>query len=227
MARRSREAVDRCDGRVVRSNNTTFLIWKRGFTTSSHAELYKFIPMPLWSQLAGGYLPVSSSPEPRLPYRSQWTMSRFTRNGPASFAFLAIALLTGLFGGYLLASPPHNAELCTFPFDTPNNPVYPETFSSQNTAHVVEGSLLVSDDLDLEVLRSIVAGSRGYYARDYSMGLGWNNVSHSASQRVHTPVLIHLQMRYIIETALHHGSLLNRTVIIPTYIYARSCEFEK
>lgn len=34
-------------------------------------------------------------------------------------------------------------------------------------------------------------------------------------------------MRYIIETALHHGSLLNRTVIIPTYIYARSCEFEK
>jgi len=40
------------------------------------------------------------------------------------------------------------------------------------------------------------------------MGLGWNN------------------MRYIIETAIHHGSLLNRTVVIPSYIYARSCEYE-
>ncbi|KAF8558511.1 hypothetical protein OG21DRAFT_1404996 [Imleria badia] len=108
----------------------------------------------------------------------------------------------------MLASPAHKAELCTLPFDTPNNRVYPETTPSQSTAHPPEGPLLVSDDLDLEALRSLVAGTRGYYARDYSMGLGWNN------------------MRYIIETALYHGSLLNRTVIIPSYIYARSCEFE-
>lgn len=33
-------------------------------------------------------------------------------------------------------------------------------------------------------------------------------------------------MRYIIETALLHGSLLNRTVIIPSFVYARSCEPE-
>ncbi|KAF8123741.1 hypothetical protein EV363DRAFT_1179181 [Boletus edulis] len=111
----------------------------------------------------------------------------------------------------MLASPPRNAELCNFPFDTPNTPsdhVYPETPSSQITPQPAQGSLLVSDDLDLDELRSTIAGTRGYYARDYSLGLGWNN------------------MRYIIETAIHHGSLLNRTVLIPSYIYARSCEYE-
>lgn len=158
-------------------------------------------------------------------------MLRFARSGPAPFMFLAIALLTGLFGGYMLASPPRKAELCSFPFDTPSTPsnhAYPETIPSQNTAHSdqsASGSLLVSDDLDIETLRSMVTGTRGYYARDYSMGLGWNNVSHSVSPRFF--ILIHFQMRYIIETAVYHGSLLNRTVIIPSYIYARSCEFEK
>ncbi|KAH7911162.1 hypothetical protein BJ138DRAFT_954313 [Hygrophoropsis aurantiaca] len=33
-------------------------------------------------------------------------------------------------------------------------------------------------------------------------------------------------MRYIIETALLHGNLLNRTVIIPSFVYARACEFD-
>lgn len=174
-----------------------------------------------------GYLPVSSSPDSRLPSRAQWTMFRLARNGPASLALLAIALLSGLLGGYMLASPPHNAELCTFPFDTQNGHVYPESSPLQYTSRPAEGSLLASDDLDLEALRSIVAGTRGYYARDYSMGLGWNNVSHSASLCVRIWALKHLQMRYIIETALYHGSLLNRTVILPSYIIARSCEFEK
>ncbi|KAH7903446.1 hypothetical protein BJ138DRAFT_1168131 [Hygrophoropsis aurantiaca] len=32
-------------------------------------------------------------------------------------------------------------------------------------------------------------------------------------------------MRYIIEASLFHGSLLNRTVIIPSFVYARACEY--
>lgn len=121
-------------------------------------------------------------------------MLRFARNGPSSFAFLAIALLTGLLGGYMLASPERKDGLCIFPFDAPsypNNHAYPEP--SQNTVHPhqsASGSLLASDDLDLEALRSIVTGTRGYYARDFSMGLGWNNVSYSASQRLNV-ALIH------------------------------------
>lgn len=31
-------------------------------------------------------------------------------------------------------------------------------------------------------------------------------------------------MRYIIETALLHAKLLNRTLILPSFIYARGCE---
>ncbi|KAI6001551.1 hypothetical protein F5J12DRAFT_723489 [Pisolithus orientalis] len=54
----------------------------------------------------------------------------------------------------------------------------------------------------------MVAHTNGFYARDYSLWLGWNN------------------MRYIIETALLHGRILNRTSIIPSFVYARACEFD-
>ena len=33
-------------------------------------------------------------------------------------------------------------------------------------------------------------------------------------------------MRYIIETAILHGRILNRTTIIPSHVYARACEFD-
>lgn len=32
------------------------------------------------------------------------------------------------------------------------------------------------------------------------------------------------QMRYIIEAALLHAQLLNRTLVLPSFVYARSCE---
>lgn len=48
------------------------------------------------------------------------------------------------------------------------------------------------DDKNLEELRAMVATTKGYYARDWSLGLGWNN------------------MRYIVEAALEHAELLNR-----------------
>ncbi|KAH7882514.1 hypothetical protein F5I97DRAFT_1816606 [Phlebopus sp. FC_14] len=54
----------------------------------------------------------------------------------------------------------------------------------------------------------MVARTNGFYARDYSLWLGWNN------------------MRYIIETAILHGRILNRTTIIPSFVYARACEFD-
>ncbi|KAG2144156.1 uncharacterized protein EDB93DRAFT_1241314 [Suillus bovinus] len=53
-----------------------------------------------------------------------------------------------------------------------------------------------------------VSQTKGFYARDYSLWLGWNN------------------MRYIIEAAVLHGRILNRTTIIPSDVYARACEFD-
>ncbi|KAG2140587.1 hypothetical protein DEU56DRAFT_797543 [Suillus clintonianus] len=63
-------------------------------------------------------------------------------------------------------------------------------------------------DPELDALHHIVSRTKGFYARDYSLWLGWNN------------------MRYIIEAAVLHGRILNRTTIIPTYVYARACEFD-
>ncbi|KIJ67623.1 hypothetical protein HYDPIDRAFT_84420 [Hydnomerulius pinastri MD-312] len=50
--------------------------------------------------------------------------------------------------------------------------------------------------------------TNGYYARDWSLWLGWNN------------------MRYIIEASLLHSRLLNRTLLIPSFVYARACEYD-
>ncbi|KZO94281.1 hypothetical protein CALVIDRAFT_484730 [Calocera viscosa TUFC12733] len=63
-----------------------------------------------------------------------------------------------------------------------------------------------SDQWTLERLQQMINGTRGYYTRDYSLWLGWNN------------------MRYIIEAGVLQAALLNRTLIIPSFVYARQCE---
>ncbi|QRV91013.1 O-FucT domain protein [Ceratobasidium sp. AG-Ba] len=65
-----------------------------------------------------------------------------------------------------------------------------------------------ADRWALSDLKEMVSRTKGYYARDYSLNLGWNN------------------MRFIIETGLLHAHLLNRTLVIPSFVYARACEFE-
>ena len=35
------------------------------------------------------------------------------------------------------------------------------------------------------------------------------------------------QYRYIIETTLLHAQILNRTAVLPGYVYARACEFDQ
>ncbi|CAE6446175.1 unnamed protein product [Rhizoctonia solani] len=60
----------------------------------------------------------------------------------------------------------------------------------------------------LEQLREMVSHTKGYYGRDYSLGLGWNNV------------------RYIFEASLLHAQLLNRTLVLPSFVYARACEWD-
>ncbi|KAI9509096.1 hypothetical protein F5148DRAFT_1148555 [Russula earlei] len=58
-----------------------------------------------------------------------------------------------------------------------------------------------------ESIRDIAALTRGFFSRDYSLGLGWNN------------------MRYIIDAAVLQAELLNRTLVIPSFVYARACEY--
>lgn len=39
-------------------------------------------------------------------------------------------------------------------------------------------------------------------------------------------LLIFVQVRYIIEASLMHAQLLNRTLVLPSFIYARACEYD-
>lgn len=64
-----------------------------------------------------------------------------------------------------------------------------------------------TDEWPLDRLQRMVDETKGYYARDYSLWLGWNNI------------------RYIIEAGLLQAGLMNRTLIVPSYVYARGCEF--
>ncbi|KAK0462652.1 uncharacterized protein EV420DRAFT_1619149 [Desarmillaria tabescens] len=65
-----------------------------------------------------------------------------------------------------------------------------------------------TEHLSLEALRELVSSTEGFLARDYSLNLGWNNI------------------RYIIEAALLQAKLLRRTLILPSFIYARGCEYD-
>jgi len=86
------------------------------------------------------------------------------------------------------------------PESTPTRPHLPDTLT-----HLWDSS---SDELTLEQIRDIVAPTRGFFARDYSLGLGWNN------------------MRYILDAALIQSQILHRTLVIPSFVYARACEYD-
>ncbi|KAH7928998.1 hypothetical protein BV22DRAFT_1030029 [Leucogyrophana mollusca] len=152
----------------------------------------------------GGYLPLSTDSRFQ---RSRWTVTRLIRNGPPAAALIALALVTGLFGGLALSAYGHRPESLTCLLPTGGSDTPSQYSTAPPTASIPTPSFH-EEDLDLETLRDVVSRTKGYYARDYSMALGWNN------------------MRYIIETALFHGVLLNRTVVLPSFVYARSCEFD-
>ncbi|KAI0308222.1 hypothetical protein B0F90DRAFT_1807467 [Multifurca ochricompacta] len=99
----------------------------------------------------------------------------------------------------LLVDPKYSSFLA--PTSLPTPVILDETTSP------LPSSSSVSDVLTLEQIRDIVASTRGFFSRDFSLGLGWNNV------------------RYIIDAALLQAELLNRTLVLPSFVYARACEY--
>jgi len=100
----------------------------------------------------------------------------------------------------LASDPKNNPTPSPTSLHTPDPPTPTETSSPWTSSS--------SDVLTLEQIRDIVAPTRGFFTRDYSLGLGWNN------------------MRYILDAALIQSQTLNRTLILPSFVYARACEFE-
>ncbi|KAG8936607.1 hypothetical protein FRC02_000600 [Tulasnella sp. 418] len=90
-----------------------------------------------------------------------------------------------------------------FPLDAPA-----PTATSRTHGALVPSVEKEDDNWDIERVKKMVATTKGFYARDYSLGLGWNNV------------------RYIIEASLIHAHTLNRTLVLPSFVYARACEWD-
>ncbi|KAH7910940.1 hypothetical protein BJ138DRAFT_1064116 [Hygrophoropsis aurantiaca] len=90
--------------------------------------------------------------------------------------------------------------------DTSPNPNPPILHNDPTDNHSYQEN--IKDEMSIDEIRAMVATTKGFFSRDYSLGLGWNNV------------------RYIIEASVLQAQLLNRTLVIPSFVYARSCEYE-
>lgn len=127
------------------------------------------------------------------------SLSRSTK--PPKINAIAASILFGILAGFGLSTigsfgPPLKSFQQDLPdsvFVVPDDALVASSHSSSPTA-----------EMDVQALQEMVAHTNGFYARDYSLWLGWNN------------------MRYIIETALLHGRILNRTTVVPSFVYARA-----
>ncbi|PBK95438.1 hypothetical protein ARMGADRAFT_926365 [Armillaria gallica] len=108
-----------------------------------------------------------------------------------------VAKLQFLGDHYRTGYPTHNEPQLESKSQTVSEPSPLTLFPLPETEH-----------LSLEALRELVSSTEGFLARDYSLNLGWNNI------------------RYIIEAALLQAKLLRRTLILPSFIYARGCEYD-
>jgi hypothetical protein len=86
---------------------------------------------------------------------------------PLARFFSSAFIFTGLVV-YLTFLSPHTPKLC--------NPNTSES-TIPNDLPPPQPSSPISDILTLEQIGDIVAPTRGFFSRDFSLGLGWNNVS--------------------------------------------------
>jgi len=106
------------------------------------------------------------------------------RNGVIRTAIVSTVILVGLIFHVTLLTP--HAHILSRLSDWNGlsqhpNPVYASTSLSSSaspspTPTVTTPWFLTPDDLTLEQIRDIVTPTRGFYPRDYSVHLGWNNV---------------------------------------------------
>ena len=153
-----------------------------------------------------------------LPWRARRRWPRaFLPDIAAAWRFYGAAILTGL-SLYLLGS---------YIFRTPTDPIPLSSFNRSIIASIAprpgacidSGSYLrtnlgqlvsTGETRDLDHLREMVSRTKGYYTRDYSVWLGWNNVRFACLRTAELPY------KYLIPTtcvdALYHrGSITTRT----------------
>ncbi|KAG9098381.1 hypothetical protein FRC06_006468 [Ceratobasidium sp. 370] len=103
-----------------------------------------------------------------------------------------------------------SGDKVTVVYEKPDCPVIPPASNSTGSVTKTPEQIIAEEEAPwtIDQIRKMVSHTKGYYGRDYSLGLGWNNV------------------RYIFEASLLHARLLNRTLVLPSFVYARACEWE-
>ncbi|KIJ68468.1 hypothetical protein HYDPIDRAFT_179583 [Hydnomerulius pinastri MD-312] len=180
--------------------------------------------MRLWNPSVR-YTPLlPASPDARHPAKQALTNRRFCCNILIISTIIATILVVGALRIFDLelsfASTPPDASSSELPVEDssipsipPNDPAVQPTkpadipSSIPPVAH--EPTLdYAKEHLSMDEIRAMVSQTKGFYARDYSLGLGWNNV------------------RYIIEASVLQARLLNRTLVLPSFVYARTCAYD-
>ena len=99
-------------------------------------------------------------------------------NTPVS-SLVGLAILVGILVGFGLSTIGYGAK-----FQLLSQSLPAQTTLNDEVVWVdqppVQTSPSASDELSLEHLTEIVSKTNGFYARDYSLWLGWNNVCHSS-----------------------------------------------
>lgn len=147
--------------------------------------------MPLlWDSPEQG-LPLLSPISPSSPLNHQARRRRTCRsNGGMALAFIATAALSGAFVALVFlgfGSPAPDSFLFPLPLRRPQVvqeqiPAVGPPSSPPPPVVVVAPPPIHSDHLELDELRDLVGQTKGFLTRDYSLGLGWNNVNLSPSE---------------------------------------------
>ena len=110
------------------------------------------------------------------------------RNGVLGTAIFSTVILVGLVYYLALFTPRGDLLFRGFAWNGPSqhpNPAYASTSLSSSALPSPTPTVatpwfppptLAPDELTLEQIRNIVTPTRGFYSRDYSVHLGWNNV---------------------------------------------------
>lgn len=135
------------------------------------------------------YSPLYNSHEPplyplqRTSWFPSWRIHRSRSDRLKSLGFYGAAIITGLTlhlilaGSYIIEPYRGSTVRTLFPIDSDSAVENSHARSSGAYIRPALGQLASPGEMrDLEDLRAMVSRTKGYFTRDYSVWLGWNNV---------------------------------------------------
>lgn len=94
---------------------------------------------------------------------------------------------------WLPGGPKSTGDKVTVVYEKPDCPLPPVASNTTTPAAIKTPEQIIAEEeapWTIDQLREMVSHTKGYYGRDYSLGLGWNNVSFSPLGYACAPRLI-------------------------------------